>query len=80
MITKKLIQAEIEKVAGEQLPLLYRIIRALEEPAIGASAARSPSTKGSSWHDFIAETYGCMADAELERSDEGAFEVREDFV
>ena len=82
MITKRLIQKEIENVSEEHLPVLYRIVRALEEMAgePPATEMRSPHWNGNRWHDFVAETYGCMADAPLERSEEGEFEIREDLV
>ncbi len=82
MITKRLIQEEIENVADEHLPVLYRIVRALEDMAVAPPAAelQLPHGNGNRWHDFIAETYGCMADAPLERSEEGELEVREDLV
>ena len=80
MITKRLIQEEIEKVADEHLPVLYRIIRAFEELPAEPSVAEKALGNGSRWQQFVAETYGCMADAPLERSAEGESEVREDLV
>jgi len=29
------------------------------------------------WHDFIKETYGCLADAPIERGPQGEYEIRE---
>ncbi len=82
MITKRLIKEEIDNVADEHLPVLYRIVRALEDVAVEPPRAEVLFSRGNGnrWHDFIAETYGCMADAPLERSEEGTFEVREDLV
>ncbi len=82
MITKRLIQEEIENVADEHLPVLYRIVRALEDPPAEPAAAEMQLARGNGnrWHDFIAETYGCMADAPLERNEERELEVREDLV
>ncbi len=82
MITKRLIQEEIENVPDEHLPVLYRIVRAFEEVAVEPPAreVQLPLGNGNRWHDFVAETYGCMADAPLERSEEGEVEVREDLV
>ncbi len=81
MITKSLIKEEIEKVADEHLVVLYRIVQALEgmtaEPPV---AEVQPYGNGNRWHDFVAETYGCMTDAPLERSGEGTLEVLEDLV
>ena len=31
----------------------------------------------SEWHDFIQETYGCLAGAPIERGEQGKYEVRE---
>ncbi|MBM3236918.1 hypothetical protein FJZ31_11560 [Candidatus Poribacteria bacterium] len=30
-----------------------------------------------SWHDFIKETYGCLADDPIERGPQGKYEIRE---
>ncbi len=61
MITKRLIQEEIENVADEHLPVLYRIVRALEDPPAEPAAAEMQARgNGNRWHDFIAETYGCI--------------------
>ncbi len=82
MITKRLIQEEIEKVRDEHLPVLYRIVRAFEDVAAEPPANEMPLPlgNGNRWRDFVAETFGCMADAPLERSEEGEIEVREDLV
>ncbi len=62
--------------------MLYRIVQALEDVVAEPPAAEALSLRenGNRWRDFIAETYGCMADAPLERSEEGELEVREDLV
>ncbi len=32
------------------------------------------------WKHFVADTYGCMADAPIERGDQGSYERREDIA
>ncbi len=76
MITKQLIQEEIERVPVEHLPVLYRIVLALEEEE---PRARIPADRNG-WREFVAETYGCLANAPIERSREGGYEVREDLL
>ena len=76
LITKEQLKSEIENVPSEHWPVLYRIIRALEEPAAGMKRGNSLKRD---WRQFVAETYGCMADAPIERGDQARFEIREDF-
>lgn len=74
MITKEQLKTEIDKVPEENLGVLYKIIKALEEPAAPReSAFESPAQ----WRAFIAETYGSTANAPLERGEQGSYEVRE---
>ena len=86
MITKELIKAEIDKVEDKYLEALYKIIKALETPAeietAGLSAAVSiiEDIGEFNWHDFIEETYGSLADAPIERGDQGKFEIREEIA
>lgn len=72
MVTKELLKAEIDKVPQEHLGVLYKIVRALEEPV-------NEELDEASWKAFIAETYGSMADAPIERGDTGSFAIREPF-
>ena len=74
MVTKELLKSEIEKVQDQYLGVLYRIIKALEEP--GSSSRRTDST---AWKTFVSETYGSMAESPIERGPQGEFEVREPF-
>jgi hypothetical protein len=78
VITKELLKAEIDKVPEENLGVLYRIVKALEEPQEendrGAQAADAAA-----WKAWIAETYGSTADAPIERGEQGSYEVREPF-
>lgn len=71
MITKDLLKAEIDKVPDEHLGVLYKIVKALEE-----EPARKELDEAA-WKAFIAEAYGSMGDAPIERGEQGHYEVRE---
>lgn len=83
MITKELIKAEVDRVQDKYLEVLYRIIKALESPidveAIGSQTTMDTVNKieDLTWHDFVEETYGSLANAPIERGDQGQYEVRE---
>ena len=70
VITKDLLKAEIDRVPEEHLAVLYKIVKALEEPS-----KREPDE--AVWRASIAEAYGSMADAPIERGEQGSYEVRE---
>ena len=71
MATRDQVKAEVDKVDEEYLDVLYRMIVSLEErPSGGEDAAGS-------WSAFVAATYGCMADAPIERGEQGEPEVRD---
>lgn len=74
MITRDLIKSEIDKVPDEELPALYRIVKALEQPAEPMASA---STGVEEWKVFLRETYGSTAPAPIERGAQGRSEVRE---
>jgi len=74
MITKELLKTEIDNVPEENLRVLYKIIKALEEPA---RATKSTFESQAQWQAFIAETFGSTSDAPLERGEPGSYEVRE---
>jgi hypothetical protein len=71
VITKDLLKAEIDKVPEENLGVLYKIVKALEEPR---EEDRSKPADVAEWKAWIAETYGSMADAPIELSPAGAQE------
>ena len=77
MITKEIIKAEIDNLKDEYLEILYRIIKALEVPATEATKPLEIRNRESDWHSFIQETYGCLADAPIERGEQGKCEIRE---
>ncbi len=72
MINRKLLKTEIDKVKSEHLDLLYGIIKLL---ANGSQAAQGDAHLD--WHDFVANTYGCLADAPISREEQGYHEIRE---
>jgi hypothetical protein len=77
MITKEKIKTEIDNLKDEYLEILYRIIKALEIPVSEVTEHLEIINKQSEWHNFIQETYGCLADAPIERGKQGKYEVRE---
>jgi hypothetical protein len=73
VITKDLVKSEIDKVPEENLGVLFRIVKALEEPTqvmVGESDEIA-------WKTSIAEAYGSTSDALLERGPQGSYEARE---
>lgn len=76
VITKDLLKAEIDKVPEENLGVLYKIVKVLEEPR---QEDWPQSTDAAEWKSWIAEAYGSMADAPIERGKQGSYEVREPF-
>lgn len=71
MISRKLLKMEIDKVQTEYLELLYRIIKLFEsgtrEKQVPAAADVRAADSGLDWHDFVATTYGSLADAPIVR-------------
>ena len=76
MITKDLLKTEIDNVPEENLGVLLKIIKALEEPV---RAPESTLESRAQWLAFIADTFGSTSDAPLERGKQGSYEVREPF-
>jgi len=72
MINRRLLKTEIDKVKSEHLELLYSIIKLLENGTQGTAVATDLD-----WREFVANTYGCLADAPISRGDQGHFESRE---
>ena len=77
MVTKDLLKAEIDKVPDQNLGILYRIVKALEDPE--EDGTRVQADDAASWKAWIAATYGSMGDAPIERGEQGSYEVREPF-
>lgn len=70
MTTRDQVKSEVDKVADEYLDALFRMIVSLETPSGSGAAAGS-------WSEFVASTYGCLADAPIERGGPGEVEVRD---
>jgi hypothetical protein len=82
MITKELIKAEIDRVQDKYLEVLYKIIKTLASPTDEVTSPKTSTVitkkvKDLEWHNFIEETYGCLADAPIERGEQGQYEIRE---
>jgi len=65
MISRRLLKTEIDKVKAEHLELLYGIIKLLENGNQGTVVGTDLD-----WHEFVATTYGCLADAPISRGDQ----------
>jgi hypothetical protein len=63
-------QVKAEKATDEYLDALYRTIVSLESLYRDEDAA-------SGWSEFVASTYGCMAEAPIERGQRGELVVRD---
>lgn len=72
MITRNLLKEEIDRVRDSHLEVLFRIIKALEEPLESGHA-----TETSNWNAFIDATYGCLTEDTIERGEQGRYEARE---
>ncbi|MCP4663344.1 MAG: hypothetical protein GY856_48750 [bacterium] len=81
MVTRTLIKEEIDRVPEQHLPVLYQVVVALEDPAgpqiRNTAQGRAAQSAGDAWLDFVAETYGCLADDPIQRGDQGRYESRE---
>jgi hypothetical protein len=83
MISRKLLKTEIDKVKSEHLELLYGIIKLLENGTCKGMTPDLAETQQNQtgapldWHEFIANTYGCLSDAPISRGEQGHYEGRE---
>lgn len=82
MITKELIKAEIDRVQDKYLEVLYKIVKAMVSPTDKvthpeATTIISKKVEDLEWPNFIEETYGCLANAPIERGEQGQYEIRE---
>lgn len=81
MVTKELLKTEIDSIQDKYLESLYKIIEAfIEATRADQGLDIVVPSKDLSWHDFIQATYGCLADAPIERGDQGVYEAREAVV
>jgi hypothetical protein len=74
MVTKDLLKAEIDKVPEEHLGVLYRIVRALEEPPGDSNIGKLDDR---TWKALITAFYGSTAEAPVERGEQGSYEFHE---
>jgi hypothetical protein len=74
LITRDLLKEEIDKVQDNYLNVLYRIIKALENPL---DSEDFHTLEISNWKHFIDATYGCMSDVQIDRGEQGQYEQRE---
>jgi hypothetical protein len=65
------VKAELDKVDDEYLDVVERMLTALERPSRREEA-------GETWSEFLASTYGSMAEAPIERGPQGELEVRDE--
>ncbi len=83
MNTKEKLKAAIDKVPDEYLEILYRILQAFEIPAGELTTPQredvfqTEKRSDFDWQQFVKETYGCLAEAPIQRGDQGKFEIRE---
>ena len=70
-------QYEIDNVEETHLPVLYRIIRALAVPLTSDEQMSQPSSRRTTWEQFIEDTYGSLADDPIERGMPSNYEKRE---
>jgi hypothetical protein len=77
VVTKDLLKAEIDKVPEQNLGVLYKIVKALEDPDEETPSRRAEDA--TAWKAWIGETYGSTRDAPIERGSQGSYEVREPF-
>ena len=70
MTTRDQVKSGVDKVEDEYLDVLFRMILSLKTPSGNKDAATS-------WSEFVTSTYGCLADAPIERGEQGEFEVRD---
>lgn len=75
MISRKTLKAEIDKVQDKYLEALHKIIQAFEKPEKRDALQQAQRLE---WRQFIDETYGCLADAPIDRGEQGEFESRVD--
>ena len=70
MTTRDQVKLEIDKVEEEYLDVLFRMIQSFETSSASDDAANN-------WKEFVASTYGCLADAPIVGGEQGEFEVRD---
>ena len=72
LTNRDMIKAAIDGVPTACLDGLYLIVTAMQELTMP-----QPSKTQETWEEFLGKTYGSLADAPIERADQGNFEKRE---
>ena len=80
MITRNLIKEEIDQVQEKHLEVLYRIVKALENPSNSDELSPDITSPNANWEEFIKATYGSLADDPIERGEQGQYDAREAIV
>jgi hypothetical protein len=82
MISRALLKSEIDNVKSEYLDVLYRIVKAFENGTSKGNIAITSESQdvilNSDWPSFVDRTYGCMADSQISRGEQGVTERREE--
>jgi len=71
MANREMIKAAIDHVPTACLNGLYQIVTAMQGLAVSQTSSQE------SWSEFLAQSYGCLVDAPIERAQQGEFEKRE---
>lgn len=69
MTNRSKVREELEKVEDRYLGVLHRLIVSLERPSDSGETVET-------WSEFLASTYGSMADAPIARGEQGELEAR----
>ena len=79
IVIKDLAKSEIKNLNDDYVLVLYKIIKALESlTSNDLSKKVSKKDKSLEWHQFIKETYGCLASDPIERGDQAGYKMREE--
>jgi len=79
MITTEMLKTEIDKVRQEYLEILSQVIKAFESSAenLNTDIQKLKEEKHTGWHEFLKDSFGCLANDLIERGEQGLFEKRE---
>ncbi len=72
MVTREQLKTEIDKVQSQYLDILYKIIQAFTGSLELESSLRI--SEMTDWQEFIAKTYGCLAEAPIQRGEQGPYQ------
>ena len=74
--SRQQIKDEIDGIPRQHLAVLHRIVLALDN----GNGAQASDAKSLAWGRFIDETYGCLAEAPIDRGESVDYESREELV